>query len=436
MADHQVQRLQVQVALPAQKGAWEHQVQLSTLVQRRDFRRALEAVLDQFAPTEQIWRIDHLELQVDFSSEKSFQFNFIKSLKRALQELRLKQTHQLETSTEMLAKVHNLDAILCYYLHHGILPWYAQVSSTGAIRERAKILLQQTNTALFQFLWKESKGETRFWRRLFVLLEPANILTFLQKQLDPSSSKAFKPGQLLTQLEATFQHLPALEQLEFGVFILLQLVGAEPTVSPKINFQQLLDALARVQSPTPSPQPTAPELAPSQEWPAEGIWIQNAGLVLLAPFLASLFRNLNWVTGKNFVDSQLQQQAIALLQFMANGESETNEEDLLLNKILCNWPLEEALALLEPLSTEARQEAENLLQSVITQWTALKKNSIENLRYSFLQREGKLIQGPDGGWHLYIERQTLDVLLDRLPPGWGYSMVKLPWMQQILYVEW
>ena len=98
MPDHHIQRLQLQVALPAQKGAWERQVQLSTLVQRRDFRQALEDILDQFSPTEQIWRIDHLELQVDFSSEKTFQFNFIQSLQRALQGLRLKQTHQLGTS--------------------------------------------------------------------------------------------------------------------------------------------------------------------------------------------------------------------------------------------------------------------------------------------------------------------------------------------------
>lgn len=436
MADHHIQRLQLQVALPAQKGAWERQVQLSTLVQRQDFRQALEAVLDQFAPTEQIWRIDHLELQVDFSSEKSFQFNFIQSLQRALRDLRLKQTHQLETSAEMLAAAQNLDAILCYYLHWGILPWYAQASSAAAIRERAKILLQQTDTVFFQFLWKESKGEARFWRRLLVCLGTANVLTFLQKQLEPSSNKAFKPGPLLTQLGATFHHLPAMQQLEFGVSILLQLAAAKPVVPPEINFQQLQDTLARVQSQTPSLQPTASESATSQEWPAEGIWIQNAGLVLLVPFLATLFRNLNWVTGKNFVAPQLQQQAIALLQFMATGERGTNEEDLLLNKILCNWPLEEPLVLLEPLPTEARQEAENLLLAVIAQWTALKKTSIENLRHTFLQREGKLIQGPDGGWHLYIERQTLDVLLDRLPPGWGYSMVKLPWMQQILYVEW
>ena len=298
MPDHHIQRLQLQVALPAQKGAWERQVQLSTLVQRRDFRQALEDILDQFSPTEQIWRIDHLELQVDFSSEKTFQFNFIQSLQRALQGLRLKQTHQLGTSAEMLAVAHNLDAILCYYLHWGILPWYAQASSAAAIRERVKTLLQQTDTVFFQFLWKESKSESRFWRRLVAWLGTANTLTFLQKQLDSSSSRAFKPGPLLTQLDATFQHLPALQQLEFGVSILLQLVASNQTFPPEINFQQLLDALARVQSDTPSAKPTAPESAPSQEWPAEGIWIQNAGLVLLAPFLAILFRKLNWVAGK------------------------------------------------------------------------------------------------------------------------------------------
>jgi hypothetical protein len=436
MADYQIQRLQIQLALPVQKGAWELQAQLSSLVHKRDFLQALEAVLDQFAPTDQIWRIDHLELRVDFSSETNFQSNFTQSLQNALRDLRLKQTNWLQESSEMPSAAQNLDAILGYYLHRGILPWYAQASSASAIRERAKSLFKHTDADFFKYLWLESNGNSRFWRRFLVWSGPENTLAFLEKQLDSTANYAFKPGAALTQLKAAFHQLDTLQQLEFGVSVLMQLRASNPALPPSIQFQHLEDALAAAQGRALPIQPMAAEPPNDRAWAAEGVWVQNAGLILLAPFLASLFRNLDWVTGKNFVDAQLQQRAIALLQYIAYGEGEIREEDLLLNKILCSWPLEEPVVLLEPLGAAPCLEAENLLLAVITHWTALKKTSIENLRHSFLQREGKLMQGTDGEWRLHIKRQTLDVLLDRLPPGWGYSMVKLPWMQHILYVTW
>ncbi|MEM9214098.1 MAG: contractile injection system tape measure protein [Cyanobacteria bacterium P01_F01_bin.150] len=37
-------------------------------------------------------------------------------------------------------------------------------------------------------------------------------------------------------------------------------------------------------------------------------------------------------------------------------------------------------------------------------------------------------------WTLRVEQMAIDVLLTRLP--WGVSMVKLPWMDGLLTVEW
>jgi hypothetical protein len=35
---------------------------------------------------------------------------------------------------------------------------------------------------------------------------------------------------------------------------------------------------------------------------------------------------------------------------------------------------------------------------------------------------------------LHIERGTMDVLLDRLP--WGYGTIRLGWQYKMIFVEW
>jgi hypothetical protein len=40
----------------------------------------------------------------------------------------------------------------------------------------------------------------------------------------------------------------------------------------------------------------------------------------------------------------------------------------------------------------------------------------------------------DGDWLLQVEAKTVDILLNQLP--WGISMIKLPWMQRMLWIEW
>jgi hypothetical protein len=59
--------------------------------------------------------------------------------------------------------------------------------------------------------------------------------------------------------------------------------------------------------------------------------------------------------------------------------------------------------------------------------------SIDGFRGSFLLRKGQL-GARDGDWLLRVERETHDIVLDRFP--WSARIVRLPWMQAILHVEW
>jgi hypothetical protein len=118
---------------------------------------------------------------------------------------------------------------------------------------------------------------------------------------------------------------------------------------------------------------------------------------------------------------------------MATGRLRAEEYELLMPKILCGYPLEEAVPPLADPSAGELEEADAMLQALIQQWEVLKNTSMQGLREGFLQRNGKLL-GRNGDLVLQVEKSAIDVLLDYLP--WNLSIIKLPWMEKLLKVEW
>ncbi|MCB0553235.1 MAG: hypothetical protein KDD02_06760 [Phaeodactylibacter sp.] len=168
--------------------------------------------------------------------------------------------------------------------------------------------------------------------------------------------------------------------------------------------------------------------------PDESIYIENAGLVLLHPFLSELFRSLEWVKDKEFTSPVHQQKAVVLLEYLANKSTQPPEFTLCLNKILCGAPLQypvDVLAL--QLEEPERAAADELLTAVVGHWKALRGSSIDALRANFLMREGKLMR-KDENWKLLLEKKPQDILLNHLP--WGVSIIRLPWMTGSFYVDW
>ena len=168
-------------------------------------------------------------------------------------------------------------------------------------------------------------------------------------------------------------------------------------------------------------------------------YINNAGLVLLNPYLPQLFKALDWIEGKNWRSETAQHQAVVLLDYLVRGETAKDawEYDWTLNKILCGVPLEMVIDQSTPLSIDAYETADNLIKAVIQYWTIMKNSSIAGLQETFLRRQGKLTFRAEGeGWRLQVERKTVDILLERLPMGWSFSVIKMPWMAEMLFVEW
>jgi hypothetical protein len=165
----------------------------------------------------------------------------------------------------------------------------------------------------------------------------------------------------------------------------------------------------------------------------EGIYVGNAGLVLLHPFFRFLFLHRNLTTEGKFINKAAQEKAIHLLHYIATGSLEAEEHILAMPKLLCGWALEEPVQLDGGLSAQDRADADDLVNAALAQWTILKNTSTDGLREGFLHRKGKMFL-KNGDIHIIMETNAIDILLDHLP--WNLSIIKLPWLDQLIRVEW
>lgn len=163
---------------------------------------------------------------------------------------------------------------------------------------------------------------------------------------------------------------------------------------------------------------------------SEPIYVNNAGLVLLHPFLNAFFESVNVVQQGQLMNKA---KALQLLHFLATGEPFGFEYELMLPKILCGAAPQAWIEATDELVESDKQEANHLLTAVIGHWDVLGQTSPDGLREAFLKRPGKLSRRGDE-WLLQVERHSFDILLEQLP--WTVSVFRLPWMNDLIWVEW
>ena len=171
----------------------------------------------------------------------------------------------------------------------------------------------------------------------------------------------------------------------------------------------------------------------SNDIPNDGIFIVNAGIVLAHSFIGFLFKRLGLVEANNFKDADAQIKAIFLLHYLSTGNTTAAEHELVLCKLLCAYPINTPIPSEQIFLQAEFEEANNMLVALLQQWNKLQNTSIEGLRESFLQRKGKIFTKGERVI-VQVEQSSLDILLDYLP--WNLSIIKLPWMKEIVHVEW
>ena len=185
--------------------------------------------------------------------------------------------------------------------------------------------------------------------------------------------------------------------------------------------------------PPPRPGPTRARSRGRAFVDSDRLHVDDAGLVILSPFLPHLFGHLDLLDGRTFRDSSAQLRAAALLRVAAAGEEELAEYQLPLAKLLCGLEVDALFELDTPLTEPEIEECTRMLEALIARATILKEMSVGGLRGSFLLRPGVLAVR-DGGWFLRVERRAYDLVLARFP--WTFEWVKLPWMSAPIQVEW
>jgi hypothetical protein len=164
------------------------------------------------------------------------------------------------------------------------------------------------------------------------------------------------------------------------------------------------------------------------------LYLDNAGLCLLWPFLGHFFTHLG-LMGKDraFLDEPARHRAVFLLHHAATGATEAPEYQLALNKVLCGMAPDVLPCFGDPPTGTELEETERLLGALSAHIADLSTLSVEELREGFLLRPGAL-STRDGAWLLRVERSTRDSILD--PPPWPMEWISLPWMSAPMRVEW
>ena len=380
---------------------------------------------------------------------------------------------QLNTSQEHDEKV------LLHYFETGLIPWYydqglqqlkLQFSSQlplairifkNHLQEESAIFRAihffELQTLEFMLLKNETKYQKKAWHDLEVIrkildrlskssqIKVATTAKFIMDALAPKNklylintyqllaantntdfkiSDLFKtwPDQYYRQIVWLFQKVDIKEIIEINSEDKVLLKEIMMEVKDLVTDQLIVEKSLRKYS-----------TSRQQIEVGESLVVNNAGLILVWPYLQAFFTGLNLMHDHSFLDNEKTNRAVNLLHYLVFKSEGGDETMWLLNKLLCGLPESEFVPNDIALTPEEMAECDNLLTALIKNWPAIKKTSPDSLRISFLQRDGLLMRN-ENGWTLKVERQAFDILLDRL--NWTISTVKLPWNNYMINTEW
>ncbi len=429
---------------------------------------ALERVLDRCVPATEHLSLERLEIDVGVMALERMEHDLAaavtSAIEKSLQELLRSEaaaTTNISGSVRRTTNQQSLHEALLYFLQTGSLPWsfrllvgqsFEQVLLQAWEEETHAITaLPANNRAILEALFFASVRQ-RLVRQFSV-----SFLAVLLRHLAPDAEKT--RSEIIQLLQNSAVSTGDLKYFDRQLWeTILQQVAWRRIFSATELIRATWQALPEQQTPRPAlermienywPGTTATEDTPESvviDFPApeksprqfidqqeltEGLYVDCAGLVLLHPFLPQFFSGLGLATKDKLLQPD---RALCLLHFLATGQIVAPEYELVLPKILCNVPLETPVEANVALTVAEQEEATALLDAVIRHWEVLHNTGADSLRGTFLIRPGKVSLRKDGDWLLQVEANSFDILLDQLP--WGIGMIKLPWMEKMLWVEW
>ncbi len=462
MGIHRIQRQYVEVMTDHIPDAFRFKEQLSEVCKHK-LLPALEKLFDIKAPDHKIFRTGKLVIDVGELPVENWETLFVdrvvdemtKHISAAVPLSSAKSVHSDDVENELFQEIDeetNVTRSIIHFLEHGVLPWFTLIKSKGELQHWMIRLLDNENfmKSILQLIQVNANVVDRLiFQFEEIVSEKIVIKNGIEKKFIEVLRNLWKPSLHQMQLNETRQRriiYKALLSCMVGKWEELTQPERITVSSKNILNQFPMDEAQRIiglmqnkifiedrKSITDAPELITKKEKQKTEQVREPLYVTNAGLVILHPFLPSLFVNTGYTEKKEWLSEEVQYRAIALMQYLVTGKEEYPEFDLMLNKILTGFPLDKTLPADIALSDFEKSEGMDLLNSIIKHWTALKNTSVEGLQSTFLMREGKLSMS-ETGWLLQVEQKTVDILMGKLP--WGISIVKTPWMEKMIQVEW
>lgn len=477
------QRLEVEVNDLAQ--SWEWQERLSRFA-NGPLADRLAKLFDEVSPPNEVVRLDKLELTASLSLKGDWEGELLAQIARQLLE---KLPRQAEVEMAAVSpdspdgRTGSLLDAFFHFLEKGRLPWWVSSGTSTAFEAELLQVLEQENLqkdwgekfraavqkdrirqrlvgqfsapvlgrlavaflgkketeiaeceSFVKAVFKRSptrRGEFQaaFWAAVFEKTNftlTVNLANTISQHLKLQPSFLKRTNKALPFPEGVAFHEMAAQNPKA---FLDSVVKALEQQSPRELFAKTISKV-ELEVVKNEPRKEVPAISQDSE-AATAIFLRNAGMVVLHPFLPAFFNALKIAKQGKLLKPE---RAICLLQYLATGRTGAMEHELPLNKLLCGVPLGQPLNRQIRLTKNEKTEADNLLRAVVQHWSALGSTTPEGLRGTFLCREGKLANSPDGAWLLRVEQRSFDVLLADLP--WSISAIKLPWMDGLLNVEW
>jgi hypothetical protein len=325
-----------------------------------------------------------------------------------------------------------------YFLQYGQLPWYVTSQTSWAGEAEIRRAFSSYTEKYRPQLVKLVSEDHRVIKRLLLQFTPEFCIFIVSEITGIEQNKIIEiienkeENELVQVLRQLFRVISDnTSKIEGNNFSFEEL---ETELKKQAILEKEVEENLILTSETPALAATKDK---KEEDPMEvaqdELYIQYGGLILLHPFLQYFFKQFNLITDDGFINEEAKETGIHLLYYLATGNENPYEHELVFIKHLCDWPQQLPLHRFVTLTDEMKNEAENMLAAVIRHWKILKTTSPGGLRESFLQRKGKLILS--GQQHkLLLEKSGIDILLEHIP--WNHSIISLPWMKKILYAEW
>lgn len=489
--NHIIDRVTVEISVTNKEKAHEIKDSISSFLNIDIFPK-LETYLNSIQPTLPKHTLQISELMLDINESHS-SLNAL--LKNSITEAFEKEfTENIKPDTDnyvekdlkinLVGEQEKLLNTFIYFLEKGYMPWWNSNENSTSILEPAvfnKIVSEKDFVSKMVYIMRDYKTRDRIINQL----TDSQILKICRKITKNTNLKMVLKVATVSHLteqslsdrktiwtlilDALALYLITPNENELGEYIMKQIITKIPILNKERNQniqQQVWEKIAGIFSfkkqnddfiilkskightnaqlskekklrKAAQEKITNKDLKPNSPPPEDTVneaddrHVQNAGLVLIHPFINNFFKRCNLLDpiNKKLTDPEL---CVHLLHYIATGKTNQPESSMLFEKFLCGIPLQQSISRHIKISRKQKSETTKLIGAVQQNWSAMKNSSVELLQNEFFQRSGKLILKDNP--LITIEKKTQDILLNKL--SWGLGFIKLPWQEQFIYINW